>query len=266
MEINSEKLERITFPKAVTGGYKKADVDDFLRLTARDYRRFEQNEKEQEEKVAQLLQEIEKLQQENVQQSERQQEQLATMKATISDLNKKLATFIQKDQLPQPGTPFQEAIMIAQDTAFEIEQEADQEKTRILEEAEFERGRIIKNARTESAAILEAAKQEQRRIAEQAEQIKRNAENHSAKVEKHYEEVLKQLSETKRKQEEQAKSELSRLTQQQRKLQQDLSASKQEELNFIESQMYGYKSLLNRLDQQKWQQLAQELTERIQAI
>lgn len=265
MELTSEKLDRLTFPTASVGGYRKQDVDDFLRLVSRDYKKFEGQiqelqlrGKEQEEKIAQLkdfymnresqyLLEIKQYKEELIKVSTKDTEQVSELASTEQ-------------------TSFQRAVMIAQDAAFEIEQQAEAEKTRILEEASFDRGRMIKEARMESAEILNQAKKQHKELVEEAERIKDNADRRSESVETHTQKTLKELSEKKQKEEQQAKSELSKLEYKKQQLEQEIHTNRQEELTFLESQIYEYKLLLHRLEKQNWQHLADELTQRLQKI
>ncbi|MGX2946956.1 DivIVA domain-containing protein [Enterococcus alishanensis] len=266
MDLDSEKVKRVTFPSASVGGYKKQDVDDFLKLIARDYHNFEKKVDELQEQWQQATEKADRLREIYMNREQQYLDELKNSQKELKILKEERRSSMTTPKPTPQETSFQKAIMIAQDTAFEIEKAAEKEKEQILEKAAFDRGRMIKKARTESAEILEKAKQQEQRILQEANIVKQNAENHARSVEKHYQETLQELSMKKQKQEEQAKSELSKLSYEKRQLEQDLVASRQEEMTFLESQIYEHQMSLSRLDKQKWQQLAKELTDRLEKI
>ncbi|WP_367377484.1 DivIVA domain-containing protein [Enterococcus gilvus] len=265
MELTAEKLERLTFPTSSVGGYRKQDVDDFLNLVAREYKKNETALEELKQKEWQQSKEIAQVKDFYL---KRESDYLVEIKRQLQEIDqlKVAQAQIVPNEAPVEKTSFQQAIMIAQDTAFEIEQQAEEEKQRILEQAEFDRGHMIKDARTQSNELMEQAKRTQEEMIEEAERIKQNAQRHAEATEAHTQKVLQELSMKRQQEEQQAKSELSKLEYKKQALQQDIRANRQEELTFLESQIYEYKLLLHRLEKQNWQQLADKLTQQLQKI
>ncbi len=265
MDVTAEKLERLTFPTASVGGYRKQDVDDFLTLMAREYKKNETTLEEHQQKEWQQTTEIAQVKEFYL---KRESDYLLEIKRQMQEIDQLKADQAQAVQLDAPTekTSFQQAIMIAQETAFEIEQQAEEEKKRILEQAAFDRGHMIKKARQESTELLEQAKQTKKELLEEAERIKQNADHRAETVEKHTQTTLQELNAKKQREEQQAKSALSQLEYKKQQLQQDIASNRQEELTFLESQIYEYKRLLYRLEKQNWQQLADKMTQRLQKI
>lgn len=262
--MNAEKISRLTFPTSSVGGYKKQDVDDFLSVIARDYKKFEAQIEGFQQKEEQYTKKTSQLKDFYLDRESKYLLEIKQLKEELAQMTEKQSNI--EDEQPIEKTTFQKAIMIAQETAFEIEQQAEEEKQRILEQAEFDRGHIIKKARQESNELLEKAKQTKKDWLEEAEMIKKNADHRAETVEKHTQTTLQELSAKKQKEEQQAKSELSKLEYKKQQLQQDISSNRQEEITFLESQIYEYKLLLHRLEKQNWQHLAEKMTQRLQKI
>ncbi|EOH93252.1 DivIVA domain-containing protein [Enterococcus pallens] len=257
MKFDSDKIKKTTFPVASFSGYRKYDVDDFLHYVAKDYRRFEQDKEDLQEDIEMIAAQQKKQEDEFSKERSRYVIELHEQKKRMEELEGRLKQLIcereQEATNKQTSTTFQEAILISQETALEIERSAEREGAKIIEEAHVERGRIIKEAKEEKQTILNEAEEKRHVIEQRADQLLTEAEQRKQEVEAHCQQELMKLEQEKEAMLQQAKHELNLLAEEMAQTKQEIEAAKREEINFRDTLIYDYKAALAKLNDVKWQ-------------
>ncbi|EOH92476.1 DivIVA domain-containing protein [Enterococcus pallens] len=269
MKFDAEKIKKTTFPVASFSGYRKYDVDDFLYYVAKDYRRFEQDKEDLKEEI-EMLTTHQKKQAEEM--SKERSEYVVTIheqKKEIEDLERQLRDlqFKQKQEPVKPtGSTFQEAILISQEAALEIERSAEIEGAKIIEEAHVERGRIIKEAKEEQAQLMREAQAKREGLQQEMARLIEQMEAKKQEMESTRQQELMKLEQEKAVMLEEAKNELAQLAEQMEHTKQELELAKREEINFRDTLIYDYKAALARVNDEKWEHWATAYQEELQKI
>ncbi|MGG5333243.1 DivIVA domain-containing protein [Enterococcus sp. AZ163] len=269
MKFDSEKIKKTTFPVASFSGYRKYDVDDFLHYVAKDYRRFEQDKEDLQEDIEMITVRQKKQEDEFSKERSRYVIELHEQKQRTEELEgrlKQLAWEKEQEATKQPSSTFQEAILISQETALEIERSAEQEGAKIIEEAHVERGRIIKEAKEEKTNLLKQAETSRRAIQQQANQVLAAAEQRKQEIEAHCQQELVKLEQEKEMMLQQTKHELSLLAEEMAQTKQAIGAAKREEINFRDTLIYDYKAALAKINDVKWQNWAGTFDDKLHQI
>ena len=256
MKFTAEKIRSITFPNATLSGYRKHDVDDFLHYVAKDYQWLEQDKEELKAELKRITDQQKKQEDKFSQDRSRYVLEVYEQKKRLEVLEKQLSQVSsEKEQQTErsSSTTFQEAILISQEAALEIERSAEREGAKIIEEAHVERGRIIKEAKEEQASILRDAEAKRNAIHLQARKILDEAEQKKQDVEAHWQRELMKLEQEKETMLQQAKYEMSLLAEEMAQTKQAIEAVKREEINFRDTLIYDYKAALVKLNDPKWE-------------
>lgn len=182
MNFNAEQLRKITFPTVSLAGYKKQDVDDFLTHAANDYDAMKETNTELEKRLTLAENQKESL----VKVFEKEKSDYL---AEIKELNAKLneASKDERDVHAKKRS-FENALIIAQDAALKIE-----------ENAELEARRLVGEARTEQENILKEAKVEGNSIKAEAYNLLAEANGKVSEANSYYEEQMTKLESEKEK-------------------------------------------------------------------
>ena len=269
MKFDAEKIKKTTFPVASFSGYRKYDVDDFLYYVAKDYRRFEQDKEDLKEEFEMLTthqkkqaEEMSKERSEYVVTIHEQKKQIEELECQLRDLQ-----FKQKQEPIKPtGSTFQEAILISQEAALEIERSAEKEGAKIIEEAHVERGRIIKEAKEEQAQLMREAQAKREVLQQEMARLIEQMEAKKQEMEQTRQQELMKLEQEKAVMLEEAKNELAQLAEQMEHTKKELELAKREEINFRDTLIYDYKAALARVNDEKWEHWATAYQEEVQKI
>ena len=269
MKFTAEKIRSITFPNATLSGYRKHDVDDFLHYVAKDYQWLEQDKEELKAEIKRITDQQKKQEDKFSQERSRYVLEVHEQKKRLELLEEQVtqASLAKEQQMEQgSSTAFQEAILISQEAALEIERSAEREGAKIIEEAHVERGRIIKEAKEEKKAILKEAEIQRQTMQHQADKIMAAAEQRKQNIEAHCQQELRKLEQEKETMLQQAKNELSLLAEKMTQTKQAIDRAKREEVNFRDTLIYDYKAALVKLNDPKWENWERVFEEKLHQI
>ncbi|MBO1308639.1 DivIVA domain-containing protein [Enterococcus sp. 669A] len=184
MNFEAVELRQLTFKKNPLGGFRQADVNDFLRNVADDYETYDERirrlieDKDKFEKElstkrtgqnlasVQLENEKKELQQ-KVQKLDAELQQLKAQKAHWDEFQK---LEIEYQDIPKMKRIAQQTLEASEKAANRLMEEAERKQAEILAAAERQKSSLLAEAQQKSEALVADAQQKSKTLLEQAEE------------------------------------------------------------------------------------------------
>ncbi|MBO1299608.1 MULTISPECIES: DivIVA domain-containing protein [unclassified Enterococcus] len=243
MKFKAEQVRRITFPTASLSGYKKQDVDDFLKHVADDYTIMESEENLLDSKIQLVEIQKKELAQEFEEKEKRYLEELAGKDKEISQMSAKLKEIGEdENEINSKKRSFEDTLIIAQDVAFKIEQKAKVEAKQIVTDALIEKDRIVKDANIEVV-----------RVKEEAFNLLAEANANLNDADRQYKKQMKELELEKSKAVEDTAKEIEYLEQKKQMMLKEIEGLETDAKNVRFQIISEYQRAINNLSDEKWQ-------------